>query len=96
MNDLIKKRSPHTAQTADLPLRTKGNAENQANNSLFGVFLWPLVVSEAACSGWNSSATDPLHPNSNEINVPSGVAERPAFFVKLRRSRGVPSREPKS
>jgi len=27
------------------------------------------------CSGWNSSATDPLHPNSSEINVRSGVAE---------------------
>jgi hypothetical protein len=33
-------------------------------------------------SGWKSSATDPLHPNSNEINVPSGVAEGTPFFVK--------------
>jgi hypothetical protein len=75
MNDLINKRSPRTALTADLPLWTKGNAENQANNFFSRVSLWPLVVSEAACSGWNSSATDPLHPNSCEINVPSGVAE---------------------
>jgi len=35
-----------------------------------------------ACSGSYQSATDPLHPNPNEINVPSGVAERAAFFVK--------------
>jgi hypothetical protein len=28
-----------------------------------------------ACSGWKSSATDPLHPKSCEINGPSGVAE---------------------
>jgi hypothetical protein len=35
-----------------------------------------------ACSGSKPSATDPLHPNSNEIKVRSGVAERTAFFVK--------------
>ena len=32
------------------------------------------------CSGSKPSATDPLHPNSNGIKVPSGVAERTPFF----------------
>jgi hypothetical protein len=34
------------------------------------------------CSGSKPSATDPLHPNSNEINVRSGVAERTPFFLE--------------
>jgi len=38
---------------------------------------------ESQCSGWKSSATDPLHPNSSKINAPSGVAERPPFFVNV-------------
>src|SRR5215472_4202828 len=45
----------------------------------------PLPVSCFAikpCSGSRPSATDPLHPNSNEIKVCSGVAERAPFFVK--------------
>src|SRR5215831_18830389 len=45
----------------------------------------PLPVSSfeiKACSGSRPSATDPLHPNSNEINVRSGVAARTPFFVK--------------
>src|SRR5215472_6185038 len=45
----------------------------------------PLPVSSFAikpCSGSRPSATDPLHPNSNEIKVRSGVAERTPFFVK--------------
>jgi len=33
------------------------------------------------CSGWKSSATDPLHPNSNEIKAPSGRAESAPSFV---------------
>jgi len=44
---------------------------------------------ESQCSGWKSSATDPLHPNSSKTNAPSGVAERPPFFVKLSRFAGV-------
>jgi len=40
----------------------------------------PPVVSlgpnnDVICSASNPSATDPLHPNSSEINAPSGVAE---------------------
>src|SRR5215472_2377013 len=45
----------------------------------------PLPVSTCeikACSGSKPSATDPLHPNSNEIKVCSGVAERTPFFVE--------------
>src|SRR5215472_946953 len=42
----------------------------------------PLVSCFAIkpCSGSKPSATDPLHPNSNEIKVRSGVAERTPFF----------------
>jgi hypothetical protein len=46
----------------------------------------PAMVSrganvESKCSGWKSSATDPLHPNFSKINGSSGVAERAPFFV---------------
>jgi len=34
-----------------------------------------------SCSGSKSSATDPLHTNSNEIKVPSGVAAGTPFFA---------------
>jgi hypothetical protein len=40
------------------------------------------VVNDPESSGSNLSATDPLHPNSNEIKACSGVAERTPFFVK--------------
>src|SRR5215472_7793687 len=45
----------------------------------------PLPVTSfgiKACSGSKPSATDPLHPNSNEIRVRSGVAAGTPFFVK--------------
>jgi len=44
--------------------------------------LLSSAVGEPECSGSKTSATDPLHPNSNEINGCSGVAKRAAFFVR--------------
>jgi len=69
--------------------RFAGTAEeNQANASLLCVPLWPSVVTEPESSGSNPFATDPLHTNSNEMNVPSGVAERAAFFVENSQAKG--------
>jgi len=69
-------------KTADLPPRTPRTTENRAKASLLCVPLWPSVVNEPECSGSKPSATDPLHTNSNEIIVPSGVAAGTAFSVE--------------
>jgi hypothetical protein len=69
-------------KTADLPRRTQSTTENRAKASLLCVSLWPSVVNKPESSGSNPSATDPLHPNSNQINAPSGVAAEAASFVK--------------
>ena len=61
--------------------------------SLFGASGDPVVDLQGVCKrslpAWPAPACrlarrghDPLHPNSNEINAPSGVAERTPFFVK--------------
>ena len=63
------------------PDRTRLSRSCACNQALSN----PLPVSSFAikpCSGSRPSATDPLHPNSNEIKVCSGVAERTPFFVK--------------
>src|SRR5215472_9095148 len=71
----LEKRTPTT------PDRTRFSRSCACNQALSN----PLRVSSFAikpCSGSRPSATDPLHPNSNEIKVCSGVAERTPFFVK--------------
>src|SRR5215472_16819819 len=68
-------------RTHTTPDRTRFSRSYACNQALSN----PLPVSCFAikpCSGSRPSATDPLHPNSNEIKVCSGVAERTPFFVK--------------
>src|SRR5215472_1484432 len=68
-------------RTHTTPDRTRLSRSCACNQALSN----PLPVRSFAikpCSGSRPSATDPLHPNSNEIKVCSGVAERTPFFVK--------------
>jgi hypothetical protein len=65
MKDLLKKPRPQQDESTEL---VQAAPARPALGSLRG-------SPSAECSGWKSSATDPLHPNSSEINVPSGVAE---------------------
>jgi len=96
MKDVLKKDSM-TSITAIRLMTTMsamaGCATISMTQTLGTVTSMPLPASpallirganvESKCSGWKSSATDPLHPNSSKINAPSGVAERPPFFVNV-------------
>jgi len=67
-----------SASPLTLPPRPRPGARKQPGSN-------PLAVGSIeikACSGSNQSATDPLHTNSNEIKVPSGVAAGAAFSVE--------------
>src|SRR5215472_8247400 len=61
-----------------LPPRSRSCARKQPVSNLLPVCSFEIK----ACSGSKPSATDPLHPNSNEIKVCSGVAARTPFFAK--------------
>jgi len=55
---------------------------SRKNCDLPCVLPLPSTVGEPECSGSRTPATDPLHPNSNEIKVPSGVADRAPFLLR--------------
>ena|SRR5215472_8220741 len=76
-----------THTTPDRTRFSRSCARKQASST-------PLPVSSFAikpCSGSKPSATDPLHPNSNEIKVRSGVAERTPFFESMHLAASKPA-----
>jgi hypothetical protein len=81
MTNALNKRSPGISDSRDLTaLYLRDDFLGSWERHLLPRPASPPLVSRGAngdpkCSGWKSSATDPLHPNSSEINVPSGVAE---------------------
>jgi hypothetical protein len=79
----VCKTEPKRIQIADKPFEIKESNVQTESSPFFAAMTLSLSrpplpapsLREPECSGWKSSATDPLHPNSNEINVRSGVAE---------------------
>jgi hypothetical protein len=72
------------------------STKNQAEDSLLRVPLWPSVVNQLETYGMNKSVSNPLAPNSSEINQTYGITERGPFFVKLSRFAGVREASPQA